>query len=176
MATPAKPPQAPMGRVLLWLSLGQDQADSQGSQDHSGCHPGNMGSGAISQPFPRGLLDKPPSHLVGCNLLKRSLITGVPLNMRPRYKDFTLLATLKGTQGRMSCGNGSASGRGTPWVSSSSGTEGPAWTQAQPCVLPLTLPSEGPGTHTGSAWRQGSIPAKTPQDSMRAHLPCGAPR
>lgn len=53
-------------------------------------------------------LCKPLSHLVGCNLLKRSLITGVPLNMRPRYKDFTLLATLKGTQGKMSCQNGNA--------------------------------------------------------------------
>lgn len=35
--------------------------------------------------------------------MKRSLITGVPLNMRPRYKDFTLLAIVKGTHGKMSC-------------------------------------------------------------------------
>lgn len=44
--------------------------------------------------------------------MKRSLITGVPLNMRPRYKDFMLLAMLKGTQGRISCGTGV---RGVRW-------------------------------------------------------------
>lgn len=42
----------PSTKSTLWLSLCQDPADSQGSQDHSGCHPGNRGSGAIRQHFP----------------------------------------------------------------------------------------------------------------------------
>lgn len=54
------------------------------------------------------------SHLSpgGLQPLEVSLITGVPLNMRPRYKDFMLLAMLKGTQGRISCGTGV---RGVRW-------------------------------------------------------------
>lgn len=40
-------------------------------------------------------------HLVSCFLLKRSLMTGVPLNILPRYKDLTLFATAKGTHGIM---------------------------------------------------------------------------
>lgn len=43
------------------------------------------------------------THRVGCSRLKRRRMTGVPLNIRPRYRDLTLLATAKGTQGRMSC-------------------------------------------------------------------------
>lgn len=40
-------------------------------------------------------------HLVSCFLLKRSLITGVPLNILPRCKDLILLPTAKGTHGMM---------------------------------------------------------------------------
>ena len=47
--------------------------------------------------------------------MKRSLITGVPLNMRPRYRDFTLLAIVKGTHGKMSCHERNVlGGGGTP--------------------------------------------------------------
>lgn len=103
----------PSTESTLWPRLRPNRADGQDGHGCSGCWPGTRGCRAVRQPVYLGptqvgsALCKPPSHLVGCSLLKRSLITGVPLNMRPRYKDFMLLATLKGTQGKMSCQNGS---------------------------------------------------------------------
>lgn len=43
-------------------------------------------------------------YFVGCSFLKRSLMTGVSLNMRFRYRDFRFLVVLRGTYGRMFCG------------------------------------------------------------------------
>lgn len=40
-------------------------------------------------------------HLVSCFLLKRSLMTGAPLNILPRYIDLALFPTAKGTHGSM---------------------------------------------------------------------------
>lgn len=132
-----------------------------------GASPGTWGSEAVtavslghSWGFFFFALCKRPSHLVGCSLLKRSLITGVPLNKRPRYKDFMLLATLKGTQGKMSCQNGSgehqaaASPGSAPLpVMQGLSEHGPGL-----CVLPQPLPSSGPSRTQAVCGREGWKP------------------
>ena len=124
--------------------------------------PGDTGGEPSVAHFPGVLLGvlalwEPPPHLVGCNLLKRSLITGVPLNIRPRYKDFMLLATLKGTQGKMSCRNGSEECQAGPGPGSAllPVTKGLSGCQSSPRPAPTPRPVWAPGTRTGSAGASG---------------------